>query len=90
MKLATNLAVIALLTIITIYLIMLPKVQPKTSCAVLQTSYDSLLHQHDSLKDICFPAELELNRYKIAYEIFMRRNPKAAQQYGTIVSNEVE
>jgi hypothetical protein len=34
--------------------------------------------------------EIELGRYKVAYEIFLERNPKAAQEYGTIISNETE
>lgn len=34
--------------------------------------------------------QIELGRYKVAYEIFLERNPKAAQEYGTIISNETE
>jgi hypothetical protein len=34
--------------------------------------------------------EIELNRYKVAYEIFLERNRKAAEEYGTIISNETE
>jgi hypothetical protein len=34
--------------------------------------------------------EIELNRYEIAYRIFTERNPKAAEQYGNIISDETE
>ena len=37
-----------------------------------------------------FPCQIELNRYKIAYEIFIERNPKAASQFGDIISDETE
>jgi hypothetical protein len=51
---------------------------------------DSLQHLVDSLYDENYPCQIELNRFKIAYEIFLRRNPKAASQYGDIISNETE
>jgi hypothetical protein len=51
---------------------------------------DSLQKRCDSLYDELFPAQIELGRYQVAYEIFMERNPKAAQQYGTIISEETE
>jgi len=40
--------------------------------------------------DFIHPCQVELGRYRIAYEIFMRRNPAGAQQYGTIISDETE
>lgn len=51
---------------------------------------DSLQNSVDSLTAELYPAEIELNRFKVAYEIFLRRNPKAAKQYGDIISNETE
>lgn len=51
---------------------------------------DSLQHLADSLYAENYPCQIELNRYQIAYQIFMDRNPKAAQQYGTIISEETE
>jgi hypothetical protein len=51
---------------------------------------DSLQNKIDSLYNENFPCQVELNRYQMAYEIFMERNPKAAQQYGTIISEETE
>lgn len=44
----------------------------------------------DSLHAENYPCQIELNRYKVAYELFLKRNPKAAQQYGTIISEETE
>ena len=51
---------------------------------------DSLQHVIDSLHSEILPAQIELGRYQVAYEIFMSRNPKAAKQYGTIISEETE
>jgi len=51
---------------------------------------DSLQNMVDSLHDEAFSSHVELGRYQIAYEIFMERNPKAAKQYGTIISEETE
>ncbi len=51
---------------------------------------DSLQNLVDSLRSENYPCQIELNRYQIAYEIFMRKNPKAASQYGDIISNETE
>lgn len=51
---------------------------------------DSLQNVADSLYAENFPCQVELNRYRIAYEIFMERNPKAAKQYGDIISEETE
>lgn len=56
----------------------------------LQHKLDSVTYQLDSVKYELFPIEVELNRHKVAYEIFMQRNPLAASQYGTIISNETE
>jgi hypothetical protein len=51
---------------------------------------DSLQNVIDSLHNENFPCQIELNRYQIAYELFMERNPKAAKEYGTIISEETE
>ena len=44
----------------------------------------------DSLCNENFPCQVELGRYQTSYEIFLKRNPKAAKQYGTIISEETE
>jgi hypothetical protein len=51
---------------------------------------DSLKKLTDSLNMELFPIQIELGRYQVAYEIFMERNPKAASQYGDIISQETE
>ena len=56
----------------------------------LKKQVDTLQFQKDSMYWELFPIEVELGRYQIAYEIFMERNPKAAKQYGTIISEETE
>lgn len=50
----------------------------------------SLQNINDSLYAEVFPCQVELTRYQYAYEIFLRRNRKAAEQYGTIISQETE
>lgn len=49
-----------------------------------------LQSQIDSLNAELFPCEIELNRHKVAFEIFVRRNPKAAEEYAKIISDETE
>jgi hypothetical protein len=56
----------------------------------LTKQVDSLEVLCDSLKVELFPAEVQLGRYQIAYELFMERNPKAASQFGDIISDETE
>ena len=56
----------------------------------LQRQVDSLQNRSDSLYNELFPIQVELGRYEIAYEILMERNPQAAKQYGTIISEETE
>jgi hypothetical protein len=56
----------------------------------LKVEVDSLKNLSDSLAMENFPILTQLGRYEIAYEIFKERNPKAASQYGDIISNETE
>ncbi len=51
---------------------------------------DSLQNLSDSLYNENFPCQIQLSRYDMAYQIFMERNPKAAKQFGDIISNETE
>lgn len=37
-----------------------------------------------------YPCEIELSRHQAAFKIFLKRNPKAAEEYGDIISNETE
>lgn len=62
----------------------------KNELAKTKKSLDSLQVVTYSLQDSIFPIQVELGRYQIAYEIFMERNPKAASQYGDIISEETE
>jgi len=57
---------------------------------VAQSKCDSIQHVADSLHWELFPTQVELGRYQVAYEIFAERNPKAASQFGDIISNETE
>ena len=58
--------------------------------ATSQQRIDSIQYLADSLHAENFPCQIELGRYEVAYRIFMERNPKAARQYGTIISEETE
>ncbi len=51
---------------------------------------DSLQNRIDSLYNENYPCQIELGRYEMAYHILLERNPKAAKQYGDIISNETE
>ena len=51
---------------------------------------DSLQNRCDSLEAELWPASVELGRYQMAYQILLERNPKAAKQYGDIISDETE
>jgi hypothetical protein len=55
-----------------------------------EKTIDSLQVLNDSLKVELFPQEVQLNRYQVAYELFMERNPKAASQFNDIISGETE
>ncbi len=62
--------------------------------AILRKTYqqeiDSIRYVVDSLHNENYPCQIELSRYEVAYQIFMKRNPIAAHQYGTIISEETE
>jgi hypothetical protein len=51
---------------------------------------DSLNGVIDSLEQHLYPISIELNRHETAFQIFLERNPKAAKQYGDIISQETE
>jgi len=51
---------------------------------------ESTTSRADSLEAEIFPIEIELGRYQVAFTIFAERNPKAAEQYATIISEETE
>jgi len=62
----------------------------KTEIKKLDDGVVRLEFEKDSLTSELFVSSVELHRYEIAFEIFMKRNPKAAEQYGTIISEETE
>ena len=51
---------------------------------------DSLQTKIDSLQSEIFIRNTIVGRYEVAFQLFMERNPEAAKQYGTIISNETE
>jgi hypothetical protein len=57
---------------------------------VTQAKSDSIQHVADSLYWELLPTQIELGRYQVAYDIFAERNPKAASEFGDIISNETE
>lgn len=46
--------------------------------------------ERDSLFNDLYPCEIELSRYENTYKIFLERNPKSAEQFGNIMSDETE
>ena len=68
-----------------------PKIEVFTGGDIAKAqTIDSLQKVADSLHAEIFPCQVELGRYQVAYHIFMERNPKAAKQYGDIISEETE
>ncbi len=80
---------VAPLIAVTIYHFIVIK-NLNTELSESRQKVDSLQFQVDSLDAELFPIQVELGRYEMAYEIFLQRNQKAAQQYGTIISEETE
>lgn len=68
----------------------LKSVSQQVTIDSLKNRCDSLQKLSDSLYDENFPCQIELGRYEVAYRIFLERNPKAAEQFGTIISEETE
>ena len=55
-----------------------------------QTKLQTQTNRADSLDAELYPVSIELNRYQVAYEIFLRRDPQGAEMYGNIISDETE
>jgi len=51
---------------------------------------DSLQHVADSIYGARQPAQIELSRMQVAYDIFLETNPSAAEEYADIISDETE
>ena len=50
----------------------------------------SLSIKNDSLQQENLNIRIEKGRYEVALDIFLERNPKAASQFGDIISKETE
>lgn len=82
---------LAFLILLSFYLLQLYLTkESKSQVLDLKSKVDSLQKQVDSLHAENYPCQIELSRYQTAYEIFIKRNPKAASEYGDIISNETE
>jgi len=66
------------------------KKQYESEVKLLRDSVSLLKNEKDSLYAELYPCEIELNRFQIAFRILEDRNPKAAEQYGDIISDETE
>jgi hypothetical protein len=64
--------------------------QHESEVKILRDSILLFKSQKDSLYAELYPCEIELNRFQIAFRILEDRNPKAAEQYGDIISDETE
>lgn len=62
----------------------------QTELKTIQAKCDSLTVYSDSLYSELYPCQVEFSRYIDALHIFMKRNPKAADEYATIISEETE
>jgi Na+-transporting NADH:ubiquinone oxidoreductase subunit NqrC len=85
--------IFALLSLYTTFMLSNASVdlkKQKVEIEQLNKDVDSLTILSDSLSVELFPSQVELTRYQIAFELFVKRNPKAASQYGDIISQETE
>lgn len=51
---------------------------------------DSVQSLLDSVNNEVFRMEIDLGRYEVAFELFSQRNPKGAEEYAKIISEETE
>lgn len=65
-------------------------VKSKKEVKDLTAQVANLERAADSLRDEAFTSHVELGRFEMALEIFLERNPKAAAEYSTIISEETE
>ncbi len=56
----------------------------------LKTELSRTKQEMDSLQTYLFLFETEYNRFAMAYDMFYERNPKAAEEFDHILSNETE
>ena len=56
----------------------------------LKTELLKTKQEMDSLQTYLFLFETEYNRFAMAYDMFYERNPKAAEEFDHILSNEAE
>lgn len=45
---------------------------------------------NDSMENILYSSETELNRFQVAYKIMLSKNPECAIEYGNIIANETK
>ena len=45
---------------------------------------------NDSMENILYSSETELNRFQAAYKIMLSKNPECAIEYGNIIANETK
>lgn len=88
-----NFIYIAMIFLIFLLLLLVQRNEMKSVQMDLEKtkkSLDSLQKVNDTLYSNLYPCEIQLNRYEIAHQIFINRNPKAALQFSDIISNETE
>ena len=81
---------VVILSLFLIWEIVMSSKNQKIYDQQISIKCDSIRHVADSLYAKGYSDEIELNRYRIAFELFLERNPKAAEEYGDIISNETE
>ena len=66
------------------------KIKLESEVEKLKVELKKTQEYSDSLYMELFPTQIELGRYEVALDILRERNPKAASQYGDIISEETE
>lgn len=90
MKINNILTAALLISLIGLFIQVCSTSKAQTELKIVQAKCDSLTIHSDSLYSELYPCQIEFSRYIDALHIFMKRNPKAADQYSTIISEETE
>ena len=90
MKTNNILTAALLISLIGLFVQVYSTSKAQTELKTVQAKCNSLTVFSDSLYSELYPAQNELDRHIEALHIFMKRNPKAANEYADIISEETE
>jgi hypothetical protein len=86
----TILSIALVLSMIGLFIQVYSTSKAQTEVKNCKNTITFLQNQSDSLYSELYPAQNELDRRIEAMHIFLKRNPKAANQFADIISEETE